>query len=158
MKVNYAAIGAATIASFVASGLYYGFIFAEAYTALAERETSAMETWQIAAQLLRDLVITYVLARMIVLSGASGVFAVLTLALWIWLGFQAMAIAGSVIHEGYAWQLYALHVGDALMKAVIASLILGAWPRHIQRRPDMATNTSRVTMESVKRPGSTRRR
>jgi hypothetical protein len=95
-------------------------------------EPGVAAPWQIGAQLLRDLVVTYVLARMIILTGRSGIVGALGLALWIWLGFQAMAIAGSVIHEGYAWRLYALHVGDALMKAIIASLILGAWPARVR--------------------------
>ena len=38
-----------------------------------------------------------------------------------------MAIAGSVIHENYPWQLYAIHSGDALMKSVLTSIILGIW-------------------------------
>jgi hypothetical protein len=135
VKVNYAAIALATFASFAASGVYYGFIFAETYAALMTMEPGVAAPWQIGAQLLRDLIVTCVLARMIVLTGRSGVVGALGLAVWIWLGFQAMAIAGSVIHEGYAWRLYALHVGDALMKAIIASLILGAWPSRAGKQP-----------------------
>ncbi|MFC3764479.1 DUF1761 domain-containing protein [Tenggerimyces flavus] len=42
----------------------------------------------------------------------------------LWLGFQAMAILGSVIHEGYSFGLYVLHTGDALLTTMIMALIV----------------------------------
>jgi Protein of unknown function (DUF1761) len=47
----------------------------------------------------------------------------------VWLGFQAMAVLGSVLHEQYPLGLYAIHIGDALATTLAMALILGAWRR-----------------------------
>jgi hypothetical protein len=38
-----------------------------------------------------------------------------------------MAIAGSVIHEGYPLTLYAIHTGDALVTTLLMSFVIGFW-------------------------------
>ena len=46
------------------------------------------------------------------------------LAVLVWAGFQLGGFAGSVLHEGYPLRLYAIHMGDALLKAVVASFVI----------------------------------
>jgi uncharacterized membrane protein len=84
---------------------------------------------ELIAEFVRSLVVAYVLARFVVFTRVSDWMGAVRLGLWLWLGFQAMAVAvaGSVIHENYPWQLYAIHAGDALAKTVLMAVIVGAW-------------------------------
>lgn len=52
-------------------------------------------------EFVRSLVVAYVLARFAVHTRVSDWMGAVRLRLWLWLGFQAMAVAGSVIHENY---------------------------------------------------------
>jgi hypothetical protein len=47
----------------------------------------------------------------------------------VWVGFQAMLLMGAVIHENMPWKLYAIHAGDALVKTLLMTVILGVWRR-----------------------------
>ena len=60
-----------------------------------------------------------------------------------WFGFQAMAVAGSVLHEGYPLGLYLIHVGDALQATLLMALILTAWRRG--RRQAVDTSSAAFT-------------
>jgi hypothetical protein len=53
----------------------------------------------------------------------------LQLGLWVWVGFQAMLLMGAVLHEKMPWTLYAIHAGDALVKTLSMTVILGVWRR-----------------------------
>ncbi len=67
------------------------------------------------------------LARFVVLLGVVDWVDAVYLGLAVGIGFQATGIVGSVIHEDYPKQLFAIHVGDALVKTVIMAIILGVW-------------------------------
>jgi len=38
-----------------------------------------------------------------------------------------MLLMGAVLHEHMAWTLYAIHAGDALVKTLLMTVILGVW-------------------------------
>jgi len=129
-KVNPIAICVATVAAFVASIIYYAGPLGTVWMDLSGIDATAGPTAaQIVAQFIRELIVVSSLAWLIAATGAKTWVGALRVGLVVWLGFQAMAIAGSVIHEGYPWQLYAIHSGDALMKSVLVSIILGVWRR-----------------------------
>jgi len=135
-KVNYWAVLVAAVTSFVASAVYY-IMLGNAYLTLRGIDPSTAEmtpqAWQIVAQFARNLVVAsvlaYVLSRLEVTTRTSA----LRVGLLVWLGFQAMAVAGSVLHEDYPLGLYAIHVGDALQATLLMALILGTWRRDAQR-------------------------
>ncbi len=79
------------------------------------------------AEFVRCLVVAYVLARFVVRLAVVDWLGAIQLGVWVWIGFQAMAIVGSVIHENYPWQLFAIHAGDALAKTVLVTVVLGVW-------------------------------
>lgn len=128
-SLNPIAIFTATIAAFIFSAVYYAGPLGAVWVELAGIDPAAagMLPARIIAQFVRELVTVSALAWLIAATGARSLGSALRVGLVVWLGFQAMAIAGSVIHENYPWQLYAIHSGDALMKSVLVSLILGAW-------------------------------
>jgi hypothetical protein len=75
-------------------------------------------------------------------------------ALVLWVGFEAMAIAGSVLHEHYPVGLYAPHIGDALLATVIMALILGSWQHRTSRlRPSRAPDADVLTASCGVRAG-----
>jgi len=133
--VRYRAVIAAAVLSFVSGGLWYSpLLFGGAWLALRGVGADAMaatspSAGSLVAEFLRGLLVAYVLARFVVRLQVADWRGAVRLAFWIWLGFQALAIAGSVIHEGYAWQLYAIHAGDALVKTVSMSVLLSLWHR-----------------------------
>lgn len=119
------------VATLSASSLYYGLL-GGVYQSLRPDPSSAIaspQVWEVGGQLVRNVVeilaIAWIMQRLRIATcrGAVG------LGLVLWLGFQAMAVAGSVLHEHYPLGLFALHIGDALMTTLISVLMLHAWRR-----------------------------
>jgi len=129
-KINLLAVVVAAVAAFVASTVYY-MLLGNTYMALRGIDPSAVsrtpQVWQIVGQLVRDLVVAVVLAYFVAQLRVVHWKGAVALALWVWVGFQAMQIAGAVLHEGYPVGLYAIHVGDALMTTLLMAVILGVW-------------------------------
>lgn len=122
-------IGVATVAAFICSAIYYGAVVGSYWrelSGLAAAGRDATEPWQAIAQLVRNLAVASALAYVLRRTNAVGLWPSLRVALVLWFGFQAMAIAGSVIHEQYPLALYGIHVLDALMTVVVMSICLGA--------------------------------
>ena len=140
-KVSYLAVITAAFAALVEGAAWYSpVLFGNAWTELRHLQPATMAemktpVWEMLAEFVRSLVVAYVLARLVVSTGVVGWKGAVQLAFWLWLGFQAMAIAGSVIHENYPWQLYAIHAGDALAKTLVMAVILGLWRK---RSPSVA--------------------
>ena len=128
-NVNFYAIATAAVASFVASSLWYGLLFGGLWMSLSGVHSTAVTPAEIIAQFVRDFVVAAVLAWVLALVGARSFGRAIGLSLGLWFGFEAMAIAGSVIHEHYPIGLYLIHCGDALLKTVLATAIVVAWPR-----------------------------
>jgi hypothetical protein len=110
----------------VVSGIYYAS-FGGIYAALlgSDGGGATPDLWTTAAQFGRNLVVAAVFAALLHRLGDASKSAALRLAALLWLGFQAMAVLGSVIHEHYPIGLYLLHVGDALVTVLIMALVLG---------------------------------
>ena len=62
--------------------------------------------------------------------------------LLVWFGFEAMAVAGSVLHEDYRLGLYLIHVGDVLQATLLMALILTAWRRGGRRDVEISPSVS----------------
>jgi hypothetical protein len=135
-KVNNWAVLVAAATSLVASAVYY-IVLGKAWLTLRgiDPDTAQMEpeAWQMAGQLARNLVVAFVLAYLLSRLGATTPTGALRAGLLVWFGFEAMAVVGSVLHEGYPLGLYLIYVGDALMATLIMALILGAWRHDAQR-------------------------
>ena len=75
----------------------------------------------------RTLIIAFVLTHFVVTTGTTGVLGALSLAVWIWVGFYAMILAGSVIHDKVSWKLAAIHAGDGLVRIIVMTIIISIW-------------------------------
>lgn len=120
-----ATIGAA-VTAFLMGGFWYGFLFARQAAALspAYAEVAAMSGMTVLFEFIRCLALATALAILIRWTGLQSVQHALVLALLVWAGFQAAGLAGAVLHEGYPASLYAIHAGDALVKALVAAAMI----------------------------------
>ncbi len=134
-NINYWAVIVAAITSFVVGAVWYSpLLFGKPYMELRGMTPGAlaelrMPVWKVLAEFARGLVVAYVLARFVVLLGVGGWQSAAQLGLWLWLGFYATLYVGAVIHENMPWRLYAIHVGDGLVKILLMAVVLGVWQR-----------------------------
>jgi hypothetical protein len=132
MKIHYLAVLGAAAAAFVVGGLWYSpLLFGKPYMALRGLDPGGanemtMSLGEIVGEAARCAVLTFVLARLMAQFGNINLAAALSLGTWIWLGIYT-ALAGSVLHEGTPWRLYAIHAGDGLAKIVVITIILALW-------------------------------
>ena len=78
----------------------------------------------------RCLLITVVLAASMPRVGVNTMQTAVMFGLVMWVIIYA-ALAGSVLHEGYPWRVYAIHAGDGLAKLVTITALLGLWPSRV---------------------------
>ncbi len=136
-EIHYPAVIVAALVAFLVGAVWYTpLLFGDAYSTLRGIDAGAAggmtpPPGEILGELVRVLVVAYVLARFIAQLGITSAVAALRLGLWVWLGFQAMLLLGAVLHEGMPFPLWAIHAGDALVKTLLMSLILGRWKRPV---------------------------
>jgi hypothetical protein len=73
------------------------------------------------------LVMSYILAHFVDYLDASTMIEGVELALWVWLGFFATQMIGSVLWEDRPWKLYVINVGHYLVVLIIMAVILTLW-------------------------------
>ena len=129
LRINYWA-DVAALAAFVMSSLYYsplllGNVWRSVDPGPAAAATPSMG--KVVAEMVRTLVITYVLARLIALLGDGNWKSAVSLALWLWFGFSAMMWVGAIMWEKTPWPIAAIHSGDWLLKTLLIAAIIGMW-------------------------------
>ena len=134
LEIHYLSVVVAAVAAFVMSSVWYT-IFGKARMELLQnnpRATADMRkvpAWKKAAELVREFVIAYVVARFVVLLGVPEWKAAVQLGVWLWFGFVFMILVGSVVWDNVPWKLAAIHAGDWLVKLPLMAVILGVWWR-----------------------------
>jgi len=130
LKINYWAVVVAALAAFLMSSLYYSpLLLGNVWRAVNPGPTAGTtpSLGKVVGELLRTLVITYVLARLIALLRGSDWKGAGRLALWLWFGFSAMMWVGAIMWERTPWQIAAIHSGDWLLKTLLIAVIVGLW-------------------------------
>jgi hypothetical protein len=128
MEQDYAAVLVATVVAFVMSSAWYGLLgnqLARLNDAYADSES--IPAWMALVELARSLVVAAVLAGLADELGVEGWTSAATLGLFVWIGFPAIILSGSVLHENVPWMLAAIHAGDWLFKLVVIAIIVGVW-------------------------------
>ena len=133
-RINLAAIATAGFAAFVVGALWYGLLFGDLYLRLLGAAPAAdgeapFPAWLMAVEFGRCLIVAFALAALFAMVEALNWRGGLLVTLIAWLGFQAMMLAGSALHEAYPVALAALHAADALAKDLTIASVLLAWPR-----------------------------
>ncbi|MCU1317770.1 MAG: hypothetical protein JWN63_3092 [Candidatus Acidoferrum typicum] len=130
LKINCWAVVVAALVAFLMSSLYYSpLLLGNVWLALDPRSAAGTtpSIGRVLGEIVRTLVITFVIARLIALLGASDWKGVVRLALWLWFGFSGMMWAGAMMWEKTPWQVAAIHSGDWLLKTILIALIVGVW-------------------------------
>lgn len=131
--INFLAVAVATVVAFMVGAIWYGVIFGKEWLRLRGLDPKAASlnkkppASELVGELGRNLVVAFVLAYFIDATNADGWIGAVAVGLWVWVGFQAMLLLGSVLHEKMPWKLYAIHAGDALAKTLLTASIIGAW-------------------------------
>ena len=132
LGINYLAVVVAAVAAFVVSTVWY-IVFGKEMMKLQGVKPGAMadmekpQPWKILVEIVRSLVVAYVLARFVVLLGVVDWMGAVQLGVWVWIGFPITLLVGSVIWENIPWKLAAIHAGDWLVKILFIVVILGVW-------------------------------
>src|SRR5260370_13654462 len=99
-KINYWAVGAAALAAFVMSSLYYSpLVLGNVWLAVDPGSTAGTtpSMGKVLGEIIRTLVITFVVARLIALLGGSDWKGAVRLALWLSSGFSGVMWVGASI-------------------------------------------------------------
>jgi hypothetical protein len=130
-SLNILVVIVAAIAAFVEGALWNSpLLFGNARIKLAGLDPATemrVSRTKPLAELVRCLVVAFVLALVLRIAGVSDLRGAFGLAVLIWFGFQAAFLVGGVIWEKLPPKLYAIHVGDALVKILLMTAILGLW-------------------------------
>ena len=125
----YATVPIAAVTAFLIGAAWYSpLLFGDAAIALrpaAQAGTVAPSLPVIMSfEVLRCLILSTAFAVAYWRLGITGLPGALVLAVAVWGGFQVFAMIGSILHESYPARLFAIHMGDALVKALAICVIL----------------------------------
>jgi hypothetical protein len=135
-RVNFLALAAVTVVAFIASSLWYspllfGRQFLELSGTTASPHPNAVKAL---CELIRTLVLAYVIARLVRLLNIVDWKGALRLGLWLWIGFPVVLLTGSMLWQNVPWQLAAIHSGDWLIKLILIPVTLAVWPKRARVR------------------------
>jgi Protein of unknown function (DUF1761) len=119
---------AAAVVPLATSTIWYA-VFGGAYAALLAAHGLPLPSgepavWQVVGQLARNGVVVAALAVLMGRLGVTDGAGAARVGLLVWLGFQAMEVFGSVLHEQYPVGLYLIHIGDALQTTLVMALLV----------------------------------
>lgn len=141
IRLNYLAIGASVVASFVTGFLWYGPIFGKMWAKLVNmpadfKPTSAQMARGMILMVVGAFLMSYVLAHSTEVWRASswkagadgpawtyGFFA----GLFTWVGFYIPPLLSSVAWEMRSWKLFAINAGYYFLQLQIVGAILAHW-------------------------------
>ena len=134
ITINYLAVFAAGIASMVIGGLWYGPLFGKIWVALSGLTSEKLNEQKAkgvgkmyAINFAASLIMMYVLAHFVAVWKPEGIAGAAQLAFWVWLGFVAPVMIGSVLWEGKSWKLYLINIAYQLINLFVAAVILVMW-------------------------------
>ena len=132
--INYFAVLGASVASIVLGFLWYGPLFGKQWLQLMKFDKKKMSGMKnkgmgktYAVMIVGTLVTSYVLAHFVDYLDATAIAGALQAAFWIWLGFVATVMLGTVLWEGKSWRLYFLNAAYWLVNLAVMAVILAVW-------------------------------
>ena len=135
VHMNYWAVLAAAVAVLVLGWLWYSpLLFFKPWMRLRGMDPVAamagakMPAGKLLIELVRCLVLAYVIARFTALLGVSSWMGAVHLGLFLWIGFPVILLAGSVLWENVPWKVAAIHAGDWLVKLLVIPIVVSLWP------------------------------
>lgn len=133
-SINYLAIVAAGVASTIIGTMWYTVLFGKQWTrfmGITEVRMGEMKKRGMGkiygANFAATLVMAFVLAQFVSAWNITDMFGALRLAFWIWLGFIATTMLGSIFWENKPAKLYAINVGFQFVSLAVMTVILALW-------------------------------
>jgi hypothetical protein len=134
LPVNYLAVVLAAVVVFVLGWLWYSpLLFFKPWMRLRGKDPVAamagakMPGGKLVIELIRCLVLAYVIALFVNHLSISSVMGAVHFGLLTWIGFPVIILTGSVLWENIPWQVAAIHAGDWLVKLVVIAVIVSLW-------------------------------
>lgn len=134
IQTNFLAVFLAAIAAMVLGYLWYGPVFGKLWLKLMNPSPEKMAAMKekgmgksYAINFVAALVMAYVLARSIAERFIATSGGAISLAFWVWLGFVATVMVGTVLWDGKSWKLYWLNALYYLVSLSVMAVILAAW-------------------------------
>lgn len=126
-EINYSAVVISAVAGVVAAFVYYGALSTRLAAAGSAASEERPPAWVPLFELAKHFVLAITVATIAAAIDLTVWPDVVLLALVLWVGFPAVLLAGSVVHEKVSWRLAAIHAGDWLIKLLIIAVIVGSW-------------------------------
>ena len=135
MTINYVAVVVAAIAGYAVGALWYSpVLFGKVWMRLMEITPEKMEANKgksmgkmYAIGFVGTLLMSYVLAHFVGMALVADISGALQLGFWLWLGFIATVLLGSVLYESRPWKLYFINAAHYLVALLVMAIILGLW-------------------------------
>lgn len=126
VTVNYVAVVAAAVASFLVGWLWYGPVFGKTWVKLTGHQMGKKEDMpqSMIFVFVGNLVTAWVLSAFLQLTGSTTLSAALPVAVWAWLGFQAPSTMGVALWEGKSWNLFFLNAAQKLVDLLVIAAVL----------------------------------
>jgi Protein of unknown function (DUF1761) len=134
-RISYRAFVVALAGAAAVSAIWYSpLLFGKPWMALRSLNSvgvadTAMPAWKMGFDLVRELVVIYVLARLVNGLGVVGWKGALNLGFWLWLGFPAEMLVGASLWDNKPWTLGLIDASDWLVKMLLMAIVVAKWPR-----------------------------
>lgn len=134
LSTNWVTVFAAAVASMILGFLWYSpILFGKEWMELSGLTKTDMEkakkkmffTYGIAS--IVALITSFVLKQFIDLFYIVNLFDAVQLAFWIWFGFVATTLVGSILYEGKSWKLFIINSGYQLASIILMAVVLSYW-------------------------------
>jgi hypothetical protein len=130
LHFNYLAILVAALIQFFLGALWYCLFFAKPWMALTGHQKCEKPKGIVVtmfSSFIGALILTFVLAHMVLWSGATTFGCGAFIGFLCWLGFIATTFFAVTIYEQRPYKLYAINTGYWLAVLVISGGLLAAW-------------------------------
>ena len=127
IDLNAIAVAVAGAAVFVFAAAYYTLLAEQRAEVSTRADAPRPTAWVMVLELAKSLVVAAAAAGLVALIGITDAWGAALLAAGLWAAFPVVLLLGSVVHEGVAPRLAALHAGDWLAKLLITCVIASVW-------------------------------
>jgi hypothetical protein len=134
VHVNYLAVFVAAIVVFVLGWLWYSpllfykpWMRARGLDPVAAMTGAKMPAGKLVVELVRCIVLAYVIARLAALVGVSSWMGAVHFGVLLWIGFPVILLIGSILWENTPVKVAAIHAGDWLVKLLVIPIIVTVW-------------------------------
>ena len=133
--INYWAVLVAAVTAIILGSIWYGPLFGKSWMKLSGISREAVDSskkkgmWKYyLANFIAALIFAYILSHFVDYTESSTITDAFQLGFWIWLGFIATILLGTVLWEGKSYKLYILNAGYRLIEIFLMAIILVLWP------------------------------